>query len=65
MNLRNEFQALELAYDAAFGNFAEIALLQFADDPRFAALLRQALQRGAALTQAEVTAVFPDAAWEY
>lgn len=60
-----ELQALDDAYDAAFGNFAEIALPQFLYDPRFAALLRQALRRGTALTQAEVTAVFSDAAWDY
>lgn len=68
---RFDYKALERgqrianAYEQRFGNFGEIALPEFLFEKRFEDLLEQAIKKDKALSQAEVAAVFPDAAWEY
>lgn len=63
--MTEQMQSVADSYDAKFGNLDDIAIPPTMYDPRFVAMLQDAIKRGRALKRVELDAVFPDIPWNY
>jgi hypothetical protein len=51
-------------YNSRFDNMDEIAMPQVLAEPKFIQLLEKAIERGSAVTEAELRSAFPGEDWE-